>query len=191
MVDLGESLLLAVPSGGEPAVRRCIERYGALVWSLARKYTPSTADAEDAVQDIFLDLWRSAVRFDPAQSSEPAFVAMIARRRLVDLRRRRARREDEELVKPDVPQSPPAGEERAEVSLVARVVGQLEAKEREVLVLATYDGLTQQEIADQTGMPIGTVKTLARRALMRVRTALDMPPLPTAAPRAATEAVEP
>lgn len=190
-MDLGESLLLAVPSGGDLAVRRCIERYGALVWSLARKYTPSNADAEDAVQDIFLDLWRSALRFDPAQSSEPAFVAMIARRRLVDLRRRRARREDEEIVKPDVPQSRPAGEERAEVSLVARAVGQLEAKERQVLVLATYDGLTQQEIADQTGMPIGTVKTLARRALIRVRTALDMAPAPAAAPRTATKDVEP
>ena len=182
--------MLAVPSGGDLAVRRCVERYGALVWSLARKYTPSAADAEDAVQDIFLDLWRSALRFDPAQSSEAGFVAMIARRRLVDLRRRRARRAgEEELVKPDVAQILPAGEDRAEVSLVARAVAQLDAKEREVLVLATYDGLTQQEIAAQTGMPIGTVKTLARRALMRVRTALDAH-LPTAEPRTATE-VEP
>ena len=92
-------------------------------------------------------------------------------------------------MKPDVAQILPAGEDRAEVSLVARAVAQLDAKEREILVLATYDGLTQQEIAAQTGMPLGTVKTLARRALMRVRTALDAQ-LPTAEPRTATE-VEP
>ena len=57
---------------------------GGLVWSLARKFLRSHADAEDAVQEIFVDVWRSAARFDPAIASETTFVAMIARRRLID-----------------------------------------------------------------------------------------------------------
>lgn len=174
-------LLPHVVAGDDRAARECVERFGGLVWSLARKYTPSTADAEDAVQDIFLDLWRSAPRFDPERSSEAAFVAMIARRRLVDLRRRRARRkEDEEVVESTVSEKSGIAEHKAEASLIARALTKLEPKEREVLVLATYDGLTQQEIADRTGMPLGTVKTLARRALLRVRALLGNEPVVTA-----------
>jgi len=102
--------------------RACLDSFGPLVWSLARKYTPTQADAEDAVQDIFLDLWRSASRYDPERSSEPAFVAMIARRRLVDLRRRRARRDgDEELVEDVVSEKIGSTELKVEASLAALV----------------------------------------------------------------------
>lgn len=154
--------------------RACIERFGPLVWSLARRYAGSTTDAEDAVQEIFLDLWRSASRFDPARSTEAAFVAMIARRRLVDLRRRRARRQGEEPVDESIPEtSGIAAEAQAEASLAARALARLEPDERRVLELATRDGLTQQEIAAATGLPLGTVKTVARRALLRVRALLD------------------
>lgn len=173
-----ETLLLQrVASGEAGAARACVERYGPLVWSLARKYSPSTAEAEDAVQDIFLDVWRSAGRFDPERSSEATFVAMIARRRLLDLRRRRVRRrDDEELDENRLEHGEPMNnrtEHNAEASLVSRAMAKLEETERDVLVLASYHGLTQQEIASQTGMPLGTVKTIARRALMRVRSLLD------------------
>src|SRR5436190_14026687 len=83
-------LLGRVAAGDEAAVRECLARYGGLVWSIARRFEPS--DAEDAVQEIFLDLWKSAARFDRAVASETAFVAMIARRRLIDRRRTRGRR---------------------------------------------------------------------------------------------------
>src|ERR1022692_2431027 len=77
--------------GNQDAIRACIERYGALVWGIARRFFGASADAEDAVQDAFLDLWRSAGRYDRAVSSEPVFVAMIARRRFSE-GRGRARR---------------------------------------------------------------------------------------------------
>ena len=163
-------------SGSDDLARACLESFGPLVWSLARKYTPTNADAEDAVQDIFLDLWRSASRYDPERSSEPAFVAMIARRRLVDLRRRRARRDgDEELVEDVVSGKIGSAELRVEASLAARALTNLEPAEREILVLATYDGLTQQEISTRLGLPLGTVKTTARRALLRMRALLGEP----------------
>ncbi|MBX9623103.1 MAG: sigma-70 family RNA polymerase sigma factor, partial [Gemmataceae bacterium] len=86
-----EPVLPRVAVGDPAAVRECIARYGPLVWGLARRLVPNPADAEDAAQDVFISLWQSAGRYDPAQAAEVTFVAMIARRRLID-RRRRARR---------------------------------------------------------------------------------------------------
>jgi RNA polymerase sigma factor (sigma-70 family) len=139
------------------------------VWALARRHTRSAADAEDAVQEIFLDLWKSASRFDPERATEPAFVAMVARRRLIDLARRRVRRGEEELVEADV--SRPSVVE--ETAVVEQALGRLGPREREILVLATFDGLTQEEIAKQKGLPLGTVKTLARRGLTSMRAMLS------------------
>src|SRR3954470_14464574 len=83
-------LLGRVAAGDQQAVRECLARYGGLVWSIARRF--EAADAEDAVQEIFLDLWKSAARFDRQIASEASFVAMIARRRLIDRKRTRGRR---------------------------------------------------------------------------------------------------
>jgi RNA polymerase sigma factor (sigma-70 family) len=80
-------LLLRAARGDPAVVQACIARFGGLVWSLARKLPRDTSDVEDAVQEIFIDLWKSVERFDPLLSSEAAFVATIARRRLLDRRR--------------------------------------------------------------------------------------------------------
>src|SRR5580700_4844427 len=81
---MSSSVLQRIARGDAAAVRECIEQYGALVWSLARRLSRTPADAEDATQDIFLDIWRSAGRFDESQGSDKVFIAMIARRRLID-----------------------------------------------------------------------------------------------------------
>jgi RNA polymerase sigma-70 factor (ECF subfamily) len=167
-----------VTSGDPAAVRECIARYGGLIWSLARRFSPSPTDAEDAVQEIFLDVWRSADRFDPTASSEVAFVAMIARRRLIDRRRQRRRRPDTEPL-PEGP-STHAGPEYAQMELCGEAViagkalAQLRPEQREVLILSAYHGLSHEEIAAATGMPLGTVKAHARRGLLRVRELLSM-----------------
>ncbi len=62
----------------------CLKTYGGLVWALAKRMLPNQNDAEDAVQDIFIDVWKNAERFDEEQSSETTFIAMLARRRLID-----------------------------------------------------------------------------------------------------------
>ena len=78
---------------GDPAgVAACIDEFGSLVWSLARRLSPDPGEAEDAVQEIFIDVWKSAARFDPRKGSAKMFIAMIARRRLIDRLRRRAQR---------------------------------------------------------------------------------------------------
>ena len=169
--------LQRVASGEEAAVRECLDLHGALVWSLARRFSPSLEDAEDAVQEVFLDLWKSAARFDPAAASEATFVAMIARRRLIDRRRKRQRRPDTEPLPdaspPPAAVAPASAEISAEASLAARAVAQLRPEQRQVLLLATCQGLSHEEIATSTGMPLGTVKAHARRGLLRVREILD------------------
>lgn len=120
-----------------------------------------------------MDLWRSAARFDPDLSSEVAFVAMIARRRLIDRRRRRLRAPTtESLADTPTPAEPSAVtrvESSAEASLAANALAQLRPEQRMVLVLSTCHGLSHEEIAATVNMPLGTVKAHARRGLLRVR----------------------
>ncbi len=87
---MSPSVLQRIASGDPAAVRECIDQYGPLVWSLARRLSRTASDAEDATQEIFLDIWRSAGRFDASQGSDKVFIAMIARRRLIDRLRKKS-----------------------------------------------------------------------------------------------------
>lgn len=79
---VSEPLLPRIASGDRDAVAACLDRYPSLVWSPARRFTNSRTDAEDAVQEISIDLWSNAGRFDGGKTSETTFVALLARRRL-------------------------------------------------------------------------------------------------------------
>src|SRR5450755_3811278 len=81
---MSSSMLQRIASGDSAAVRECIDQYGGLVWSIARRLSRTPSDAEDATQEIFLDIWRSAARFDATQGSDKVFITTIARRRLID-----------------------------------------------------------------------------------------------------------
>jgi RNA polymerase sigma-70 factor (ECF subfamily) len=174
-------LLPRIAEGDRNAIRECIARYGGLVWSLARRAAHN--DAEDAVQEIFLDLWKSAARFDESAGSEITFVAMIARRRLVDRRRQSQRRPETESLGDSssearaVLSTSAAPEMGAEAALAARALDQLKPEQRQVLILTTCHGLSHEEVATSTGMPLGTVKAHARRGLIRVREALGELPI--------------
>jgi RNA polymerase sigma-70 factor (ECF subfamily) len=166
------SLLARVASGDPGAVRDCLARYGGLVWSIARRF--EGGDAEDAVQEIFLDLWKSAARYDARVASEVTFVAMIARRRLIDRRRSRRRRPATETIahEPPIATEAHGPDTSAEASQAARALERLRPEQRNVLLLATCHGMSHGEIAEQTGMPLGTVKAHARRGLISIRAAL-------------------
>lgn len=170
-------LLPRVAAGDGGAVRECIDRYGGLVWALARRFS-APSETEDAVQEVFLDLWRSAARFDPALSSEVAFIAMVARRRLIDRRRRRQRMPQVESLADAPTPAEPGSLGRVEASVEASkaqaALAQLRPEQRTVLVLSACHGLSHEEIAQTVNMPLGTVKAHARRGLLRVREMLSI-----------------
>jgi len=175
-------LLPRVAAGDPTAVRECLARYGGLVLALARRFLGNAADAEDVTQDVFVELWKHAARFDPACASEPTFVTMITRRRLIDHKRRAGRRLSPEPLLEAVPErtgpSPFAEVDgRDDVARARRALGELRDDQRSIILLAVDDGLTHEQIAERTGLPVGTVKTHIRRGLLRVRELLTGPAL--------------
>jgi RNA polymerase sigma-70 factor (ECF subfamily) len=176
-------LLLPNVAKGEPeAVRACINRFGGLVWSLARRMCPTDAQAEDAVQEIFVEVWKNAYRYDERVASETAFVAMLARRRLIDRRRRESRRLDRQVLADD---AGPAQVDRAsplddsdDVRKASDALTRLSDEQQRVLRLSIFQGLSHEKIATSTGLPLGTVKTHARRGLIKLRELLGFGGVP-------------
>ena len=165
------SLLARVAEGDPTAVRDVLSRYSALVWSLSS--CGSLDRLEDVVQDIFVDVWRSAGRYDPAVASEATFIATIARRRVIDRRRRAGRRVDPEPLEEEL--APGAEDEGLrqvelddEAEQAREAVAQLSGDRRRVLEMSVVQGLTHREIAADTGIPLGTVKSHIRRGLAEV-----------------------
>lgn len=180
-----QGLLERIAAGDASAVKECMDAYGGLIWSLARRLSPSAADAEDATQEIFLEIWRSAARYDPKMGSEAVFLTTIARRRLIDRLRARKRRPateefDEELAFDAAREAPDAGALAVEASIAQRALAQLSEGERQIVLMGTVDGMTHSEIALATGKPLGTVKTQLRRGLIKIRELLGAEPPPEA-----------
>lgn len=172
------TILQRIAAGDAQAVSECLDQYGNLIWSLARRHSPGQADAEDAVQETLLEIWRSASRFDPQVASEAAFIATIAKRRLIDRHRKRSRTVDAAPLD-DEPAQVAESDTRAvelqeEAERVRIVMGRLRTDERRVLELSLVDGLTHHEISAATKLPLGTVKTHARRGLNRLRDMLGV-----------------
>lgn len=165
-------------SGDSTAVQDCLDVYGGLVWSLARRMLRNSEDAEDVVQEIFVDIWRNAERFDPSQASETTFIAMIARRRIIDRIRHMSRRITSDSID-DLLAEPGTRADRemqtsVEAREAARALNELRPEQRQVLQLSIVHGLSHQEISEATGMPLGTVKTHARRGLIQARALLGL-----------------
>jgi RNA polymerase sigma-70 factor (ECF subfamily) len=174
-----EPLLPGVARGDRAALRACIQRYGALIWSIARRMSPSAAEAEDAVQEIFTQLWSNASQYDATRGPEGAFVALLARRRVIDRLRRHQNwsrmeipTDDEVLAQLATVDS--AAEQQSDAARAARVLATLPAEQRNAIVLSLLHGLSHGEIAARTALPLGTVKTLVRRGLLRIREALGV-----------------
>jgi RNA polymerase sigma factor (sigma-70 family) len=175
---VNQTILQRIASGDKTAVQTCLTTYGGLVWSLSRRMSPNTDDAEDAVQEIFVDIWKNAERFDPSQASETTFVAMIARRRLIDRLRKVNRRPVTDSIEDMLNEPANRLDEKMQLTLegkqAAEALRELRPEQRQVLQLSIYQGLSHQEIADALQMPIGTVKTHARRGILQVRELLGL-----------------
>ena len=174
---MNESLLTRVAAGDDTAMAVCVDKYANLVWSLARRFLSSPTDAEDAVQEIFIDLWSSAARYDSSKASETTFVAMVARRRLIDRLRKIKRAPTTEQLDTtteiDDPVSSRNVEIQDEAALAARLIKTLKPEQQQIIKLAVYHGHTHQSIAEAMGLPLGTVKTHLHRGLLRIRDAMQ------------------
>ena len=173
-----KAILQRIADGDRNAVEDCLKKYGGLVWSIARKMLRNSDDAEDAVQEIFVDIWKNAARFDESKASETTFVAMIARRRLIDKIRHSTRRIsaeslDDMLLEPFT-HADKDMQTGLEAEQAAEAMRNLRPEQQQVLKLSIVQGMSHQEISDATGMPLGTVKTHARRGILQVREYLGL-----------------
>ena len=171
------TFLERIAAGDPLAVEGCLEKYRGLVWSIARRFAGNHADAEDAVQEVFIELWRHAGRFNSAMAAESTFVATVAPRRLIDRHRRRARRLDAVPLIAEPTATTRSETDRLETleegQQARGLLEQLRPQQRQVLELSFDQGMSQQEIAEATRLPLGTVKTHTRRGLMRLRQLLE------------------
>ena len=170
------TILSRIAAGDETAVHDCIEKYGNLIWALAKKLTPHHEDAEDAVQEIFMEIWQNAARYDAAKASESTFITLIARRRLIDRLRKIYRRPAVQSIE-DTPETAPNVFEsqiavKIEAGAAIEAMKDLRAEQREMMLLNIYDGMSHGEISEKLNVPLGTVKTHIRRGFKRVREVL-------------------
>ena len=178
--DLGDAALVrAVAEGDRRAVAELYDRYAPMLLGLARKVVKDRQDAEEVVQEAFVHLWTRARTYDPARSSVATWLVLVTRSRAIDRVRSRGVVERTHATVRDEDGARHASAEGAARVLHGerrhRVRAELERipeEQRQVLELAFYQGLTQREIAERTGIPLGTVKTRTLLAMKKLRTAL-------------------
>lgn len=160
-------------AAGEPrAMNLCVTHYGPLIWGIVRRYIKDTAEAEDLVQEVFTEVWKKAASFDPAIASEATYIGLITRRRSIDYLRRQGRQPGfEPLAAAESIPTPTAQPTSitCDPETVRSSVATLPADTRELFHLFFEDGFTHPEIAQKTGLPLGTVKTRLRRGLITLR----------------------
>ncbi|MBK7405552.1 MAG: sigma-70 family RNA polymerase sigma factor [Phycisphaerales bacterium] len=174
-VDL--DLMNRVGSDDERAIAELYDRFGSLVYRMAYQAMPTRADAEDAVQEVFVRLWKTADRFDPKRAALVTWVMLIARRHLVDrLRRTRARitagAMEESAVRDEHRETEPIGSELERDERFATVmerIGELPELQKSVVTRAYLGGQTLRQISEELNTPLGTVKSALSRALVRLR----------------------
>jgi RNA polymerase sigma-70 factor, ECF subfamily len=170
------ALIERVMAGDETALSTLYDRYSAMLFGMLMRILNDRGAAEEVLQDLFMQLWRNAGRFDASRGSLPAWLMVIARNRAIS--RLRGRRDREVLEEEEgdfagtfaAPQNIESEAARAQLAQsVSAALAKLPAEQRQALELAYFEGMTQSEIAAKTGAPLGTVKTRVRTAMQSLR----------------------
>ncbi len=177
LVDNDEDRVLVsrMSAGDDRALARFYDRWARPVYALVSQMVRDADDADDVVEDVFYQAWRQASRYEPGRGAVSTWIITIARSRALDRLRARKRLREEPLTpvtgdKIVADGDPAVGAEEAERR--DRLVAALKAlptEQREVVELAYFGGLSQTEIAERTGQPLGTVKTRTRLAGQKLR----------------------
>jgi RNA polymerase sigma-70 factor, ECF subfamily len=173
-----EELLDAVASGDDGALAALYDRFGRVAYGLAYRILRDQALAEDAVQEGFLAVWRSAQGYQRERSKAATWILTLVHRRAVDLVRREDRRRTEALDEAQEPASESVDEQaglRDRRVAVQAALQQLPDDQRQALELAYYGGYTQSELAERLGVPLGTIKSRMFAGLNRLRELVPEP----------------
>lgn len=178
-------LLARVAKRERAAFEQLYDRYCNILYATAMKFLKEDADAQDVVQDVFIQIWDKAKLYDPAKGKPLTWALTLTRNRSIDRIRaiqRRTRLRDDFEKETVVDESAGvrealSGVDASEKSQILRdAVGRLSPEQRKVIELAFFGGLTQSEVADRLGEPLGTVKARARRGLMKLKEILGTQP---------------
>lgn len=164
-----------VAGGDEAAIAQLYDRFGPLVYKVSRQVLTSRAEAEDAVQEVFVRLWQSADRFDPRRAKLVTWVMLIARRHLIDQLRRRGARPGQSTLEQDWPSA--GSENPPEQAMVdhdrnrnlMQKIAELPELQRLVIEKSYFQGFTLREVSEQLDAPLGTIKSALSRGLARLR----------------------
>ncbi len=174
------ALVERIMAGEEGALSALYDRYAGMLYAMLVRILKDTGAAEEVLQDLFLQLWRGASRFDASRGSLPAWLLVIGRNRALSRLRRRERREiledPEEFSLEAVPSAGDLEDEAWRMQLMQRLrsaMATLPPEQKEALELAYFEGMTQTEIAARTGSPLGTVKSRVRAAMQSLKQFFD------------------
>jgi RNA polymerase sigma-70 factor, ECF subfamily len=168
------ALVARLRSGDQAAMTELYDRYSSLVYSVALRVLADTGQAEDVLQEVFLQLWRNPGAFNAARGRLAPWLAVIARHKAIDqLRGRREQTDIEDVVLATDARLDEAADRNRASERVRGVLAGMPAEQRKALEMAFFQGLTHTEIAQQNGDPLGTVKTRIRSGLQQLRKAFQ------------------
>ena len=168
------SLLASVQRGDEQAMASLFDRYSKVVYSVALRVLRDPASAEDVLQEIFMQIWRSPDSFVATRGSLGGWLAVVSRNRSIDaLRRKRPTESVDDMAISSPCNLAEEAEHNLMIEKTRKVIILLPLEQRKTLEMAFFDGLTHSEIAEMTGDPLGTVKTRIRSALLTLRKAFQ------------------
>lgn len=169
------TLLARIGQGDETGMEAIFKRYSGPVYSVALRVLHDSGQAEDVMQEIFLQLWRNPEAFVHGRGSLGAWLVVVARNRAIDvLRRRKPTDSVDEVVLASPCDISAEAERNGMMEKVRVILADLPEEQRKSLELAYFEGLSHSEIASRTGDPLGTVKTRIRLGLMSLRKALHV-----------------
>lgn len=178
--DRGRELVARAARGDRQALRRLYDLYSPAAMAIAFRMMKNRPVAEEIVQDAFVEVWRRAREYDASRGTVSAWVATIARTRALDRLRAEGRlsaAKEKAAAEPEAPSVAPLelAVERQQRERVNAALQTLPAEQRTAIELAYFDGLTQREIAEKLGQPLGTVKTRVRLAMEKLAVVLVGP----------------
>jgi RNA polymerase sigma-70 factor (ECF subfamily) len=181
-LEIDRDTLARVASGDQTAFATLYDRLSGPLYSLAVRMLGDAAEAQDVLQDVFLQIWRRAANYDATQSSVFSWAILMTRGRVIDRLRARGRRLRVVVASIDdgdylpatadasvAPSGPDTVEGNEETERVRSIVNKLPAEQRQAIELAFFTDLTHQEIAAQLNQPLGTIKARIRRGLLKLR----------------------